>query len=470
MSSEPYDVVCIGGGPGGSAAAQQAARHGLRVCLVERAEVGGACLNRGCMPTKAMLASSEAFWSMRNPHDLAVDGCDPGLDGPRVMRRVHGIVRKLRETTEQKLDGIDNLERLAGQGRLKDPRTVLVETDAGDRELPAKHIVIATGARPRRPSSIPDLPQVMTSDDAVAMTELPGSVVVVGAGPIGCEFSTFFAEMGAKVVLVEKVERCLSQMDAEACSTVQDLMDRRGVEMLLGVGMEDVTESGDRVKVRLDNARTFDADRVLLALGRRANVEDLGLEAAGVDVEDGIIPVDACCRTNVEGVYAVGDCAEKRQYAHLAERMGAVAGEQIAGRDLRDDRTVVPFAAYTHPEIAAVGLTESEARRRYGARVHVGRYCYSDSGTATLYGLDLGRVKVVADEQTGQLYGAIWAGPRGTDMIHEIALAMRYGLGLEEIWRTIHAHPSFQEALHALAEEWTTAHDKGGRSRCFWRR
>jgi dihydrolipoamide dehydrogenase len=253
--------------------------------------------------------------------------------------------------------------------------------------------------------------------------------------------------------IVEAQEQCLNKMDPEACEAVGRLMEQRGVELLRGCRLTEMQADADGVRATLENGRTLDAHMALIAVGRRANLDGVGLDAVGLETEDGVIPVDKRCRTRVDGVWAVGDAAERLQYAHLAERMGTVAGENIAGRDLTDDRDVVPIAVYTHPEIAAVGCREQTARELYG-NIEILRKPYDRSGTGFVYDEREGQVKVVFQADTGRIVGALWIGPHAVEMIHELVLAMRWGITVEQLYHTIHGHPSFQENLHAAVEEW----------------
>ncbi|MCP4377181.1 MAG: FAD-dependent oxidoreductase, partial [bacterium] len=270
---------------------------------------------------------------------------------------------------------------------------------------------------------------------------------------IGCEFATVYSELGIKTYLVEMLDTLLSEMDADAAAAVSASLADRGVEVLTGRRVSSVTADADEATVELDDGRTIRVHRVLVAVGRETNITDIGLEDLGVEVSDGIITVDSRCQTNIENIYAIGDVAEVRQQAHLADRMGVVAADNATGRQLCDDRTVVPVGVYTHPEIASVGLTLPQAKEQFGA-ARAFRYAYKNSGMALVCGQIAGQIKVIADPQSGRIYGALWIGPHATDMIAEIALAMRHDLTLEHIAQTIHPHPTFQEAAAAIADAW----------------
>lgn len=448
-----YDLVSLGGGPGGSAAAQQAALRGGSACIIEERDLGGVCLNRGCMPTKALLAASEAAWAMRRTGPFGIRPVEPEVDGRAVMRRVAEMVRTLRQATEEKLASRDRVDVLPGRGRLTAANTVEVDTPGGRREIRGRSVVIATGSRPNRPDFLPwDSGLLMTSDEALAAEDLPASVLVMGGGPLGCEFATAYAELGAEVHVVEMADRLLGNLPEEASDAARELLARRGVVVHTGATVQEMKASAGRLVARLADGDEIQTRQALIAVGRSPNVEDIGLERIGLRLTDGIIPVDDRCRTQVDGVYAVGDVADPRKHSHLAERMGVVAGENAMGYQLREDRSIVPVGVYTHPQIACAGTCDELGERP--TSLDVAAYAYADSGTAKLYDRTGGRVKLLVEPDTGRIRGGLWIGPGAIDMIHEVTLAMRNGVTLKDLFHTMHAHPSFQEAVHAAAEAW----------------
>ncbi|HUS92423.1 MAG TPA: dihydrolipoyl dehydrogenase [Phycisphaerae bacterium] len=457
---EAYDAVVLGAGPGGIAAATQVARRGGRACLVEKGPLGGVCLNVGCMPTKAMLAASDLCRRMRAGGAFGIEADGPRVDGRVFMRRVAGVVADLRQRTEAALKANRGIDVVRGVGRLVGAGTVAVETDDGARTLRGRTIVIATGSSPARPDFLPwGSPRMMTTDEAVVAEDVPASVLVMGGGVIGCEFATVYAELGIPTTLVEMLDGLLPQLDAEAGTLVADVLAERGVEVLTGRRVVRMAADHREVVAALDDGREVRADCALIAVGRRPRLEGIGLAEAGVRVECGAIAVDHRCRTSVEGVYAVGDAAEPRQYAHLADRMGRVAAENIMGVECSDDRSVVPVGVYTHPEVASVGFSLAEAKERFG-RVRVLRHSYAHSSMGVVCGETAGQLKVLADGDSGRIFGATWIGPHATDMIQEFALALRLGLTLRDLHGTIHAHPTFQEAASAVADAWAAQADR----------
>ena len=457
-----YDVVTLGGGPGGGAAARQVARRGGRACIVEAGPLGGVCLNIGCIPTKAMLAASDLAWRMRQAGRFGIAPVAPKVDGPAFMRRVAEVVAELAGRSEAAVQANKQIDLIRGRGRLVDAHTVAVDTPEGQKRVTGRAVVVATGSSAARPGFLPwDSPalggpkgRLMTTDEAVTAPDLPAGVIVMGGGVIGCEMATVYCELGIPTTVIEMLPDLLPGMDDEAGQAAAASLAERGATILTGRRVLSMSDAGDGVVAKLDDGTEVRAAAALVAVGRKANVENIGLAEAGVRVAGGIIPVDDRCRTNVEGVYAVGDVAERRQYAHLADRMGVVAAENVMGIDLADDRTVVPVGAYTHPEAASVGLTLAEAKQQPRSAARVFRYRYAHAGMALASGETHGQIKIVADADTGRIYGALWIGPHAIDMIQEVALAMRHGLTMAQLYHTIHAHPTFQEAAMLAAEGW----------------
>jgi dihydrolipoamide dehydrogenase len=408
------------------------------------------------MPTKALLASGHRAWEMKNADALAIGAAEAIIDGQAVMARVHRLVEDLRTATRDKLSGMEGVDVIRGMGRIKDAHTVVVETPDGEKTLTARCLVIATGSQPVQPDFLPwDSGRVWTSDDATNADELPESILILGAGPLGCEFATAYAELGAGVCMVEMLDRVLPQLPQRAGRAVHESLTARGVDVHLGQEVTGASFDGETLRAQCESGCSFRGTHALAAVGRRSCPEDLNLQAIGVDCQKDYIPVDDRCCTNVGDVFAVGDVAEARNHSHLAERMGIVAGDQIMGVDTRDDRTVVPVGVYSHPEVAQVGLDAQSAHQQHGRdAVDVLGKDYADAGTAWLYAEEAGGLELVVRREDAAILGALWIGPGAMDMIHEIALAMRHGITLQGVYNTIHAHPSFQETLHALAETW----------------
>jgi len=450
---EPYDVAVLGGGPGGYVAALRAAVRGARVCCIEAQALGGTCLNLGCIPSKAMLHASELAWQMRHAAEFGLAAGERTVDGAAFMRRVARVVAENRAGVES-LFKARKIDVLRGRGRLLAAGALAVDAADGPRELRARAVILATGTRPARPAFLPwDSGRVMTTDEATTRADLPESALIIGGGVTGCEFATIYAELGIPVTLIELLDRLVPGLDADASKAVQRSLMKRGVAIRVAAKIVAMQAEGNGLTARLESGETLSAAWALATVGRVPNTDGIGLEAVGVAVENGIIRVDERCRTSVPGIYAIGDAAERQWYAHLASRMGIVAADNATGHDHSDARDVVPAGMFTHPEVATVGLAESEARARV-CDVRVARYPYLASGMARAFGETDGLVKIIGEAATGRLLGAVVIGPHATDVIQELALAMRQGLTVEQVAATVHAHPTFAEGVLEAAESW----------------
>ncbi len=476
METRQYDVAVLGAGPGGYVAALRAAMRGARVCCIDAGRIGGTCLNVGCIPTKAMLHASELYYQISHAAELGITTGEPRLDSRALMQRTQKVVDNLRKGVAGLLKA-RKVDFIAGRGKLIAADAIEVaeggmaagscrHADASRAGNDARHatfvkakaIIIATGSRPARPEMLPwDSGHVITTDEATQSEQLPPAIAIVGGGVIGCEFATYYSELGVVTTVVEMMDRLVSTLDEDASRLISRSLAKRKVEVLTGARIVSARASADAVTLELDRGpggqgKSIEAPCVLAAMGRPANTEDIGLEALGVAMDDAIIRVDDRCRTNVPGVYAIGDVAERRQYAHLASRMGVVAADNATGHDAADDRAVVPVGVYTHPEVAAVGMSEAQARA--AGEIKVTRFPYLASGMAQAYAQTEGMVKLVADAATGRLLGGLIIGQHATDSIHEVALAVRKGMTVEDVAALIHAHPTFAEAIGEAAEGW----------------
>ncbi len=460
-SSENYDTAVLGGGPGGLPAAKQAAKRGKKVCLIEQNHLGGVCLNVGCMSTKAILHASGSLFETSKFDELGFSVPEIKTDGRKFMNRIAEVVEKLRNDTYKALSKYENITLLEGRGRFTGKNSLAVEMELdGEKQIRAESIIIATGANTVMPDFLPwESSRLWTSNEALTAEDLPKSILIMGGGVIGCEFACMYAELGIETVLVEMKERLLDLLEDEDVSNfARDCLTEKGVKVITGAKVENMQADENEIVTTLPDGGEFKTDHALIAVGRKANVKGINLDSAGVKVEGDIIPVDTRCRTNVENIFAAGDVAENRQYTHLANRMGLVAGDNAAGYENCDDRKAVPIGIYLHPNIALVGLTERQAKQK-GEKVKVLESSYSSSGTAIAYNKASGKVKLCIDNETGIILGCAWIGPHSTDMIHEVALAMRNELTVTDIYRTIHAHPTFAEIITDAIEPWIR--DKG---------
>ena len=448
-----YDVAVLGGGPGGYVAALRASMRGAKACCIEAGHLGGTCLNVGCIPTKAMLHASELLRGFSRSRELGFTAGAVEVDDKAFMARVEKVVAELRKGVEMLLKA-RKVDVIRGRGRLAAGDTILVETDGGEERVKARSIIIATGAKPARPDFLPwDSPRIMTTDEATTAKELPRSVVIIGGGVIGCEFATVYSELGIPTTVVEMLDSLAPELDSDASRSTVKSLQKRGVTILTGSRVVSVDAGDAGVAVSLADGQRVEAACALVAVGRIPNTEGIGLEAAGLEMDGKVIRVDDRCRTNVEGLYAVGDVATHLQYAHLASRMGIIAADNATGHEASDDRQIVPVCMYTHPEAAAVGLAEPQAREKC-PNVRVAKFPYMASGMARAYGETEGMVKLIGDPEIGEILGAVVIGQHASDTIQEIATAMRSELTFEEIANTIHPHPTFVEGLCEAAEAW----------------
>jgi len=450
---EKYDVVIIGAGPGGYVAALRAALRGAKTCCIEKGHLGGTCLNVGCIPTKAMLHTSEMFWQLKKAKQFGITLENPQFDSKEMMKRTTRVVGGLRKGVEFLLKK-RNVDVIKGTGRLISRDTIEVTGADGSQKIQARSIIIATGTRPPRPDFLPwDSGRVITSDEATTDLELPKSILIRGGGVIGCEFATMFAEMGIPTTVVKKYQSIAWGIDDDISKAVFTSLKKRKVNLIFGTSVVSATAGENSITAHLEDGRTIEVDKLMLCSGRTLNLEGLGLDELGIETEDGHIKVDDRCQTNIEGIYAIGDIAESRQLAHLASRMGIVAADNAAGHPASDDRSVVPYGIYTHPEAAAVGLNEQQARGKCPT-LKVSRFPYMAGGMAQAYGETQGMVKIMADEKNGSILGGVVIGPHATDVIQEITAALRNQLTVEQLAQTIHPHPTFVEAVAEAAEAW----------------
>lgn len=446
-----YDIIVIGSGPGGYVAAIRAAQLGRKVALVERAEPGGVCLNWGCIPTKALLKSAQVYQYCKNAAHYGVQ-----LDGePRPD--MEAIVARSRTVAETMSKGVQFLlkknaiDLLAGTGVVKGPGRVAVD----GTEYEADHIILATGARPREmPFLSIDGEHVLSSKQALTLKRIPESIVVVGSGAIGCEFAWLYAALESKVTVVEYLDRMLPLEDEEVSKAMERAFRKLRATVLTSTTVKGVEIEEGRCKVAVEGkkgAQTLDAEIVLSAVGIAANIENIGLEACGVKTERGKIVVDEYFRTNVAGIYAIGDIIPTPALAHVASAEAICCVEAICGLNPDPvDYTTIPSCIFTSPEVASVGLTEQQAREQ-GIEVKVGRFPFTASGKATAAGDRDGFVKLIFDAEE-RLIGAHLIGANVTEMLAEPTLAKRLGVTAHQIARTIHAHPTLNEGLMEAAE------------------
>ncbi len=453
MADQDFDLVVVGGGPGGYVAAIRAAQLGLKTALVEREHLGGICLNWGCIPTKALLRSSEINHLLAHLDEFGFAADNIRFDLGKVVKRSRAVAGQLASGVghllkKNKVSVFDGLGRLAG------PHRVAVSKDGKPATtLGAPHIVLATGARARQlPGLETDGRLVWSYKEAMVPAVLPKRLLVIGSGAIGIEFASFFRNMGAHVTVVEVLDRILPAEDAEISAFAQKAFEKQGMRFLLGAKVASVAKAADSLRVTVETSggsQQIEADRVISAAGIVGNFEDLGLEGTKVAVERTHVVIDAYCRTGEPGVYAIGDLAGAPWLAHKASHEGVVCVEKIAGvPDVHPiDWTNIPGCTYCRPQIASVGLTEARAQAE-GHALRVGRFPFIGNGKAIAMGEPEGMVKVVFDAKTGALLGAHMIGAEVTEMIQGYAIARTLETTEVELIHTVFPHPTVSETMH----------------------
>lgn len=451
----PYDIAILGGGPGGYVAALHAGLKGARVALVERDRVGGTCVTVGCIPSKALLDSSHAF-------HLAAHGEEHGIhvDNPRfvlaeAVARKDKVVAQLVGGVEQLLK-LRKVDLIKAEGTLVSPTQIKVKAADGERAIDAKAVIVATGSKVGVPP-IKGLADAKPLDNvsALALVNIPKRLIVIGGGVIGMELGTFFAEIGTQVTVLEMLPQPLAFAEPELVRILLRVLEPRGLKVLANAKVTEVSRNGATVTVAAEidgKTQSFEADEVLLGAGRVANYS--GVEQAGLTTNRLGITVDEHMRTSVSGVWAIGDCIgdpRSPKLAHVASTQGEVAVDTILGEDARMDYDVVPNVVYTHPELASVGLTEAQAKEKFGDSVKTARFPFAGSGRALALGESQGVTKLVTAGTDKRIVGVHVAGPQASEIIAEATLAMRLEATVEDVIATIHAHPTLAETFREAA-------------------
>jgi dihydrolipoamide dehydrogenase len=459
MAETSFDVIIIGSGPGGYVTAIRAAQLGFSTAIIERDYLGGICLNWGCIPTKALLRSAEIFHYLQHPKDYGLAAENVTFDPTAVVKRSRAVSKRLN-------DGVGFLMRknkitvIWGEATIEAPGKVAVKAAAtqapkgalGAGSYQAKHIIIATGARPRvLPGLEPDKKLIWTYFEAMAPDRMPKSLLVVGSGAIGIEFASFYRTFGAEVTVVEILPQILPAEDGEISAFARKQFEKQGIKILTGTKVTKLDKAADSVTATIDDGKggtqTLTVERVISAVGVTGNVENLGLEKLGVKTDRGAISVDALNRTNVPGIYAIGDVAGPPLLAHKAEHEGVICVEAIKGLKPHPmDKRLIPGCTYCSPQVASVGLTEQAAKDNK-LDIRVGRFPFVGNGKAIALGEDQGLVKVIFDKKTGALLGAHMVGAEVTELIQGYVVAMNLETTEEELIHTVFPHPTLSEMM-----------------------
>ena len=456
MAERQFDVTVVGGGPGGYVAAIRAAQLGFKVGLVERDKLGGVCLNWGCIPSKALLKSAELYTKMK-------EGAEYGITAKELSYDFSKIIKRSRDIADRQSKGVEYLmkknkiEVVNGSAKFTGKNSIEVSKDGKVVDtIKTKHTILATGGRPRSiPSVAIDGKKIISSSEAMTLPKQPKTMIVIGAGAIGVEFAYFYNAFGTKVTIVEMLPTVLPIEDKEITKILDSSFRKSGIEILTNTKVESVTV-GDEVTVKVSNkegSQTLTGEVALMAIGVQGNVENLGLETIGVKVDRGFVKVDEFGKSSVDTVYAIGDVGGPPLLAHVASHEGVVAAEHIAGKAKHGiDRSNIPGCTYCNPQVASVGLTE-DAALAAGYKLKIGRFPYRPLGKSMATGETVGAIKLIFDEKYGELLGAHIIGSEATEMIHELVMAKALESTYEEIFHTIHAHPTLSEGIMEAAGE-----------------
>jgi len=451
MAESSFDLVVIGGGPGGYVAAIRASQLGMNTAVVEREHLGGICLNWGCIPTKALLRTSEINHLLHSLDEYGFSASNVSFDIGKIVARSRAVAKRLNGGVAHLLKK-NKVTVFDGHGRLAGPGTVSVEKDGKTAEIKATHIILASGARARTlPGLEPDGRLIWTYKDAMVPTTLPKSMLIIGSGAIGMEFASFYRNLGAEVTVVEVLDRILPVEDKEISGIAHKAFEKQGMTIHAGAKVTELTAGKEHVAALLethDGEREISVEKVILAVGITGNTEDIGLDGTKVAVDRGHVEIDQWMATGEPGVYAIGDLAGPPWLAHKASHEGVICVEHIAGLDTHPlDTSTIPGCTYCRPQIASLGLTEDAAIER-GHEVKIGRFPLMANGKAIAMGEDEGLVKTVFDARTGELLGAHMIGAEVTEMIQGFTVARAGELTEAELMHTVFPHPTVSEAMH----------------------
>ncbi len=462
-----YDIIFIGGGPGGYYAAIRAAQLGMKAAVVEREHLGGICLNWGCIPTKALLRSAEIYSHMQHADAFGLSVEKPAYDTSAMVKRSRSVSGQLSGGVgflmkKNKVDVIWGEASIPKAGTVKvskskkpvvEPQNPVPKGTLGEGDYTAKHIVVATGARPRAlPGMEPDGEHIWSYFEAMAPKEMPKSLIVMGSGAIGIEFASFYRTMGAEVTVVELMSQVMPVEDTEISKHAQKRFEKQGMNILLEAKVSKLEKGKGQVTATVElkdgKTQTLKAEKLISAVGVIGNTEGLGLESLGIEMDRGTIKTDDYCRTNVAGIYAIGDVAGAPMLAHKAEHEGAICVEAIAGlKPHKMEKSKIAGCTYCHPQVASVGLTERAAKEA-GHDIKVGRFNFAGNGKAIALGEPEGMVKTIFDKKTGQLLGAHLVGAEVTELIQGFVIAMNLETTEQELINAVFPHPTLSEMMH----------------------
>ena len=453
MEKKIADLAVLGAGPGGYVAAIRAAKLGLKTILIEKGYLGGVCLNTGCIPTKALHFVSQNIDELKKSNIFGINITGFNIDFQKVMERKDWVINAQRKGIQYHLSR-NKVELISGNGKLTDTNKILVNNDVGENiKIAAKNIIIATGSSAKSISPFDFTKEgILDNVKILSLKELPSSILIVGAGVIGCEFANIFSTLGSKVTLIEVLPKILSTEDEDISKIIHKNFSKKGINVYLNTVAHSLDIKDNKYVCNLNNGESLTVDKTLVAIGRSPNTDNIGIENSGIVTDKGFVKVDSHLRTNIPSIYAIGDVIGGYLLAHVASKEGKVAAENIAGKEIEMDYKVIPWAIFTSPEIGTVGLNEKQAVER-NLKVRVGIFPFMNSGKAHISAETEGFVKIVSDESSGEILGAQVIGPRASDLIHEVVVAMKGEMTVEELSKSVYSHPTLSEAIMEAAED-----------------
>jgi len=446
LMNKTYDIIIIGAGPGGYAAAIRAAGLGLKACIIEKELIGGACLNWGCIPTKTFARSADLLYQMKQAGEFGIEVKSYGFDFAKISDRKESVVDKLRLGAESLLR-MKSVDIIKSEARFLGPNKV----QAADDIIESKNIIIATGSKPAELESLKfEHKNILSSRDMLSLKCLPKSIVIIGGGFIGCEFASIYNRLGVGVTIVEIADQLMPGTDKEMVKRIELAFGKNGIRIFKKEKVASIDNNDDSVSVRLGGGMAIDCDKILLCVGRRPNIDGLNPEAAGIDTENGFVCVDSKLRTNIPHIYAIGDVKAGYPLAHVAAYEGVLAVDNIAGKNRKADYSAVPSAVFTHPEIATVGLSLDKARTQIPDAGEV-RLPFSAVSKAHIYGETDGLVKLIFSTKTRKILGAAILGPLASEIISNFTIAIKNNLTVDDLSHTIFTHPTLSESVLDIA-------------------
>lgn len=447
-----YDIAIIGGGPGGYVAAIYAGKKKAKVALVEKGELGGTCLNRGCIPTKSLIHGANLLQAIKSAKDFGITADNVNIDWDKLQKKTSRIVKTLTKGVENLLKA-NNVTVMQGRAKLSRKNTIEISGETGQSTITADNIILATGSVPTLvPIPGKELQNVMTSDQALFLGEIPSSILIIGGGVIGLEIGYVYNSFGCRITVVEMLPEILPRQDKEISLELKKQLERQGIEIYTDSMVRKIREKDGILQTVIETkegTKTVDSEKILMATGRAPAVD--AFKDIGLHIEKSGVVVDEYLKTNIDNIYAVGDVTGKSMLAHVASHQGITAVKNILGENEKIDYKAIPSCVYTSPEVASVGMTEDEARRLFRDNIRVGRFPYAASGKAKTLGEVNGFVKIISESKYNEILGVHIVGPSATELIAEAVLAIKLECAAEELANTIHAHPTLSEATMEAA-------------------